>query len=149
MNEYFLTKIKYLKQSAEDGTIKSVIEEYVLNSLSFIEAETRLQTILEEYIAEYDLIKCDNMNIHGVVIDESKSNFFKVKVSFVSEDPDSGKGKAVNEVYLVQSNETKEAFEKIEARFEDSVVNWEIVSVSKTKICDFFPYVEEVVIESE
>ena len=149
MNEYFLTKIKYLKQSAEDGTIKSVIEEYVLNSLSFIEAETRLQTILEEYIAEYDLIKCDKMIIHGVVIDESKSNFFKVKVSFVSEDPDSGKGKAVNEVYLVQSNETKEAFEKIEARFEDSVVNWEIVSVSKTKICDFFPYVEEVVIESE
>jgi hypothetical protein len=149
MNEYFLTKIKYLKQSAEDGTIKSVIEEYVLNSLSFIEAETRLQTILEEYIAEYDLIKCDKMNIHGVVIDESKSNFFKVKVSFVSEDPDSGKGKAVNEVYLVQSNEIKEAFEKIEARFEDSVVNWEIVSVSKTKICDFFPYVEEVVIESE
>ena len=55
---------------------------------------------------------------------------------------------AVNEVYLVQSNETKEAFEKIEARFEDSVVNWEIVSVSKTKICDFFPYVEEVVIEN-
>ena len=84
MNEYFLTKIKYLKQSAEDGTIKSVIEEYVLNSLSFIEAETRLQTILEEYNAEYDLIKCDKMNIHGVVIDESKSNFFKVKVSFVS-----------------------------------------------------------------
>ena len=103
MNEYFLTKIKYLKQSAEDGTIKSVIEEYVLNSLSFIEAETRLQTILEEYIAEYDLIKCDKMNIHGVVIDESKSNFFKVKVSFVSEDPDSGKGKAVNEVYYLLS----------------------------------------------
>ena len=88
------------------------------------------------------------MNIHGVVIDESKSNFFKVKVSFVSEDAE-GKGKAVNEVYLVQANETKEAFEKIEARFEDSVVNWETVSVSKTKICDFFPYVEEVVIESE
>lgn len=149
MNQYFLTKIKYLKQSADDGTIKSSTEEYVLNSLSFIEAETRLQTILEEYIAEYELIKCDKMNIQSVIIDESKSNFFKVKVSFVSEDAEAEKGKPVNEVYLVQANETKEAFEKIETRFEDSVVNWEVLSVSKTKISDFFPYVEERIIESE
>ena len=149
MTEYFLTKIKYLKQDAEDGTIKSVTEEYVLNALSFIEAETRLQIILEEYIAEYDLIKCDKMNIQDVIIDESRSNFFKVKVSYVSADPDSGKEKAINELYLVQADETKEAYNKMEERLQGSIVSWEIPSIAKTKIVDVFPYVEEVVVEKD
>ena len=52
--EWFNAKIKYLKQ-LENGSIAKVSESYLLNALSFTEAEARLQGILEEYISEYQL----------------------------------------------------------------------------------------------
>jgi hypothetical protein len=147
MTDWLTAKIKYLKQSAEDGTIKSVSEVYVFNALSFTEGEARLQGILEEYIPEYNLLKLDKTNFQDVVIDESKDFFYKVKVSYISADPDSGKEATINELYLIQADNTKDALSKMEARLEGSIVNWEIPAISKTKIVDCFPYIEETVIE--
>ena len=80
MSDWFTVKIKYLKQ-LEDGSISSKSESYMLNALSFTEAEARLQGILEEYIAEYNLLGCSKTNIQDVIIDESKQFFYKIKVS--------------------------------------------------------------------
>jgi hypothetical protein len=65
MNTWFQTKIGYLKQ-AENGTIFKKKEVYFLNSLSFTEAEARLQGILEEYIPEYNLESCTKSNVNDI-----------------------------------------------------------------------------------
>ena len=148
MSDWFTVKIKYLKQ-LEDGSISSKSESFMLNALSFTEAEARLQGILEEYIAEYNLLGCSKTNIEDVIIDESKEFFYKIKVSYVSADADSGKEKAITENYIIQSSGLKEAYEKMEVRLQGSIVDWEIPAISKTNIVDVFPYIEETVIEKE
>lgn len=148
MNTWFSCKINYLKQ-AENGSIFKKSEQYMLNALSFTEAEARLQGILEEYIPEYNLATCAKSNINDIVIDESQDFFFKLKVTYVSADADSGKEKKINENYLVQADSIKDAIEKIEVRMEGTVMEWEIASVSKTLVVDVFPYVDEAIVEKE
>jgi|TARA_B110000259_G_scaffold47396_1_gene55237 hypothetical protein len=149
MTDWFTVKIKYLKQSPDDGSITSKSEAYMLNALSFTEAEARLQGILEEYIPEYNLLACAKTNIQDVIIDEAYENFFKVKVSYVSADPDSGKEKKINENYIIQADGLKEAYEKMEVRLQGSIVSWEIPSITKSNVVDVFPYIEETVLENK
>jgi|TARA_B100000795_G_C22800787_1_gene441814 ribosomal protein L23 len=148
MSDWFTVKIKYLKQ-LDNGSITSKSEAYMLQSLSFTEAEARLQGILEEYISEYNLLTVAKTNIQDVIIDEAYEFFFKVKVSYISADPDSGKEKKINENYIIQANGLKEAYEKMEVRLQGSIVDWEIPSISKATIVDVFPYIEETIIEEE
>ena len=147
MTDWFSVKIKYLKQNPEDGSIQSKSESYMLNALSFTEAEARLQGILEEYISEYNLIACAKTNIQDVIIDEAFDYFYKVKVSYISADPDSGKEKKINENYIIQAGGLKDAYEKMEGRLKGSIVDWEIPSITKTTVVDVFPYIEESVVE--
>tara|TARA_R110002096_G_scaffold45503_4_gene122141 strand:- start:62 stop:520 length:459 start_codon:yes stop_codon:yes gene_type:complete len=148
MSDWFTVKIKYLKQD-ESGSISSKSESYMLQALSFTEAEARLQGILEEYISEYNLLTEQKTNIQDVIIDEAHEFFYKIKVCYVSADPDSGKEKAMSENYIIQANGLKEAYEKMEVRLKGSIVDWEIPAISKTNIVDVFPYIEEVVVEKE
>lgn len=148
MSDWFTVKIKYLKQ-LENGSITSKSEAYMLNSLSFTEAEARLQGILEEYIPEYVLLTVAKTNIQDVIIDEAQEFFYKIKVSYISADPDSGKEKKINENYMIQADGLKEAYEKMEVRLQGSIVDWEIPSISKTNIVDVFPYIDEQIVEKE
>ena len=83
---WFTAKIKYLKQDSENGTIKKVSEAYLLNALTHTEAEARLQSILEEFIPEYELLKLDKSNFNQVIIDKSKDYFFKIRIYSIFSD---------------------------------------------------------------
>jgi len=148
MNTWFSVKINYLKQ-AENGSIFKKSEQYMLNALSFTEAEARLQGILEEYIPEYNLATCAKSNINDIIIDESQDFFFKLKVTYVSADADTGKEKKINENYLIQADSIKDAIDKTEERMQGTVMDWEISSISKTNIVDVFPYVDEAIVDSQ
>lgn len=149
MSTWFTAKIRYVKQKPEDGSVFTKTESYMLNSMSFTEAEARLLGILEEYIGDYELLTCAKTRIQDVVIDEAQEFFYKVKVNYISTDPDSGKEKKIAENYVVQANGLKEAYEKMEVRMAGSIVDWEIPSITKTNIIDVFPYVEETVMEKK
>ena len=148
MSDWFTVKIKYLKQ-LDNGSITSKSEAYMLQSLSFTEAEARLQGILEEYISEYNLLTVAKTNIQDVIIDEAQEFFYKIKVSYISADPDSGKEKKINENYMIQADGLKEAYEKMDVRLQGSIVDWEIPSISKSNIVDVFPYIEETILEKK
>jgi len=141
MKNYFQCKIKHLAQ-LEDGSIKKVSKVYLLNALSFIEAETELQRILESSITEYDLASCTKPNIQDVIIDETGDFFFKAKVSYIMFDEDSGKEKRSNETILVQSSNIYKTVEKIKNRMEGTISDWELIGVTKTNIDEVFSLVE-------
>ena len=143
MSDWFTCKIKYLKQNPEDGSVSSKSEVYMLNALSYTEAEGRLQGILEEYIPEYNLLSCVKTKVQDVIIDEAYDYYYKIKVSYISADPDSGKEKKITENYIIQAGNLKNAYAKMEERLKGSIVDWEIPTISKTTVVDVFPYIEE------
>lgn len=148
MDSWFTCKISYLKQ-LENGSIAKKAESYLLNAMSFTEAEARLQGILEEYISDFQLLTCAKTKINSVVIDESKENYFKIKVAYVSFDEDTSKERKINEVFIVQADDLKEAYAKTEERLKGSIVDWEIPSISQVNLMDIFPYEDSAIVDTK
>jgi len=133
--DLFECKINYLAQ-LENGSIARKNEVYCVDAMSFTEAEARLQGELEQYIPEYTVVAMKRSNINDFTIDQSKEKFFKCKISYISNDPDSGKEKKIREYILVQANDFDDATSKIDTRMEGTISDFEIDSISKTPIVD-------------
>lgn len=133
--DLFECKIKYMAQD-ENGAISNKNEVYLVDAMSFTEAEARLQGELESEIPEYTVLAMKRSNVNDFVIDQAKEIFFKCRIAYVSVNPDNGKEKKVKENLLVQANDFDDAAEKVATRMEGSVADFEIDSIAKTPIVD-------------
>ena len=97
------------------------------------------RVILEEIfkaIPEYTVVAMKRSNINAFTIDQAKEKFFKCKISYIANDPDSGKEKKVKEYILVQADDFDDATSKVDTRMEGTISDFEIDSISKTPIVD-------------
>lgn len=64
----------------------------------------------------------------------SSGNFYNVTVKVTTIDEIKGKDKKIREVYLVSAQNTNEAVSKVTDIMKDELFEWEIVSVSISKV---------------
>ena len=138
VNKYFEVKVK-IQKTQEDGTQKKVSEQYVVEAVTFGEAERRITECLKPYIeGEFDVT---DIKIAGYVQiikgDEDADKYFKAKVSFLTMDETTGKEKKTSELYLVQSDTLESAESDVKSLLNDG--NTTISSISETVILDVFP----------
>ena len=137
VNKYFEVKVK-MQKTQEDGTQKKVTEQYVVEAVTFGEAERRITECLKPYIeGEFDVT---DIKIAGYVQivsgDENADKYFKAKVSFLTLDETTGKEKKTSELYLVQSETLESAESDVKTFLNDG--NTTISSISETAILDVF-----------
>lgn len=125
---------------AENGSVIKKTESYLVNALSFTEAEARLQSILEQHVPEYELKSCAKINMTDAVFTEDAERWYKSEIVYTSHDEDSGKEKKIKETFFVACNSIDNVLSILEDRLEGSVVDWETVGVSLTDVLDVFPY---------
>ena len=142
---WFECAVRYDKVM-EDGTNKSVTEKYVIDAVSFSEAEERITEEVSAYIAgEFD-VKNINLTPFSEVIfdkDTGPDKFFKAKVAFIHIDEHTGKKKAYNTIYLVQAPYFHTAVAYVNDFLKSSVSDFKIVSVTKTSYIEVFQYKEK------
>lgn len=146
MSNWFQCKISYLKQ-AENGSIYKKSEIYLVNAMSFTEAEARLLIALEETIPEYNLLSLTKTNVSDIIFEKDAESYYKAKVTYCSVDEDSGKEKKITELYLVAASSVEEANGKVVTRLEGSIVEWSLPSIVLTNIVEVFPYLEDGTLE--
>ena len=135
--QFFNIKVKYLKQ-LEDQSIKKVSELYVLKAYSFTDAEAQITRELESTIPEFNITACNPFNIQDVRLDESKDNFFKVKIAYEDTDIETGKTKKIIENYIIQGNEIWDITNSVSQLLSGSVMDYTIENIQLTKIKDVF-----------
>ena len=138
INKYFEVKVK-LQKTMEDGLQKKVSEQYVVEAVTFGEAERRIAECLKPYIeGEFEVT---DIKIAGYVqiinTNQDADKFFKAKVSFITLDETTGKEKKTSEMYLVQSDTLESAESDVKSFLNDG--NSTISSISETAILDVFP----------
>lgn len=148
MTNWFSAKAKYQKVD-ENGKEKTVSENYLLDAVSFTEAEERINKELEPYISgEFLVVEIKMANFSELIPSENGDRWFKTKVSFISLDEEKGTEKRSNTYLLVQANNVKEAYENVELAFSDTVTDYEIPSVQESNILDVFEYSENDLVET-
>lgn len=151
MNSWHTIKVKYTKQFT-DGTLKRVTEPYLVNSISFTDAEARIHQEVGEFVrGEFMVTSISKTDFADIFHYDDAEVWYKCKVAYVSEDLDSGKEKKVNNNFLVTAHNVKEAYERIEESLKGLMVSYEISVIQTTPIVEIFPYEaidgEEIVAE--
>ena len=141
---WFEAKVKYMKVN-EDGREKKVNEAYLLDAMSYTEAESRIMHEMESVISgDYYISILKKSNITELVPseDENDDRWYKAKVNIIDADEVSGKGKSTAQYYLVAAADTDRALENLKKNLSTFVVPYEIANISDTKFIDVFPYLE-------
>lgn len=140
MHKYFLVKIKYEK-TAEEGKIVKVSESYLVNALSFSEAEAIIIKEMRPFISgEFTVANITPTKVNELFENENGDKWFKCKVNFVTLDEQKGVEKLTPTYMYVQSNALKEARENLVEGMKGSMADYVIASVTETKIIDVIKY---------
>ena len=140
MNTWFECKVKYEKMG-NDGKERMVSEPYLIDAVSFTEAESRIQKELEPYITgDFFLSSVKIANYSELIPNEDGDRWFKCKAAFISLDEEKGIEKRSNTYILVQANNVKEAYDNLTKALSDSISDFEIPSIQESPILDVFKY---------
>ncbi len=140
MHNYFECKVSYEKM-LENGMQKKVTEPYLVDALSFTEAEARIIEEIRPFITgEFTVTDVKRARLSELFFNENGDRYYKVKVYFITQDEKTGAEKKISAQMLAQASDLKEAIAVLEEGMKGTLADYVIASVSETPIMDVFPY---------
>ena len=122
---------------------KKVTELYVVDAMSFTEAEARIMEEMSSYISgEFEVVEIDRCVFKEVFFSDEQmaDRWYKSKLQFVTIDEKTEKEKRATVYYLVQGSTLENARKNIDEVMGKSMIDYIISSVSETKIMDVFEH---------
>ena len=141
MHCWFECKIQYNK-TMENGMEKKVTDPYLVDALSFTEAEARIIEEITPFISgEYTVADIKRAKFSEVFSSEADSDdrWFKAKLNFITLEEKSGKEKKTATHILVQAADFRKAVKKIDENMKGSMADYVIASVQETALIDVYP----------
>ena len=139
-SKYFEVKIQYDKM-LEDGKEKKVTEQYVVEALSFTEAEARITEEMNPYISgEFDVVSEKIAPFNEILISDSLNDdkWFICKVSLITIDEKTSKENKTSQRILVQADTSQTALEYTKKLFDSSMTEFSIDAVKDTPTIEVF-----------
>lgn len=150
-SKFFEVKIQYQK-TLEDGKEKKVTEQYVVEALSFTEAETRIVEEMTHYISgDFDIVSEKIASYNEIFLSDNSTDdkWFVSKVGFITLDEKTAKEKKQTFRYLVQAATSELAMYYTKEMFSHGMSEYSIDSVQDTPTLDVFLYeVKKEVVEN-
>ena len=145
MAQYFETEVSYQKED-ETGALKPVKDLYLVDALSYTEAEARITKEVENTRGGFKL-KITKKNITEVFENQLREDtYWLAKVDYISFDERSLKEKKTTHKMLVQGDQLASAFVALKNKL-GSLNDYEITCFSKTAILEVFHYKSELLSE--
>ena len=140
LTNWFQTNVKYEK-TLENGIQARVTESYLVNAMSFTEAENRTIEEMTPYISgEFEVSAAKKMNISELFYDnaDDADRWYKAKVVFITLDEKTGTEKRTASVMLVQAKDFDSALVNLKTGMKGTMSDWEIHTISESNILDVF-----------
>lgn len=145
MHTWFECKIRYEKVM-ENGMQKKVTEPYLVDALSFTEAEARIIEEMTPFITgEFSVsdIKRANYSELFPSEEESADRWFSCRLEFVTLDEKSGAEKKTKTNVLVQAADLRDAMKKLDEGMKGTMADYNAVCIKETALMDVFPFTEK------
>ena len=144
MSVWFECKVKYVKTDEATGKEKKVTEPYLIDAVSFTDAESRIYKEMETYVlGDFSVSNIKVVNFAELLPNDTGDRWFRVKLVYVSIDEEAGKERKVNSYLMVQANDVREAYDHVTVYMKNSVSDYTIPSISESPIMDIFPFYSE------
>lgn len=140
MHNWFQCNVNFEKM-LENGMQKRVTEPYLVDALSFTEAEARIIEEIRPFISgEFTVSDIKRARLSELFFNENGDRYYQCKVYFITLDEKSGAEKRTSAKMLVQANNLKEAISVLEEGMKGTMADYTLASVSETQIMDVFPF---------
>ena len=137
MHTWFECRIRYEKVM-ENGMQKKVTESYLVDALSFTEAEARIIEEMTPFISgEFTVSDIKRVNYSELFPSDI---WFKCKLSFITLDEKSGAEKRTSTYVLVQASDLGRAKKNLDAGMKGTMAEYQVSSVTEMAIMDVYPY---------
>lgn len=125
----------------DDGREKNVTEVFVVDALSFTEAETKITEEMSAYTSGETFIKAITRAPYSEVLFSDDSNddkWYRVKLAFITLDERTNKEKKTLVTYLFQAVNIDKARSYIKEFMNSSMNDYDVASISETQVLDLF-----------
>ena len=138
MANWFECKVRYDKLQ-ENGAVKKVNEPYLVDALSFTEAEARIIEEQTPFISgDFSVSAVKRTKISEIFWNEDGDRWYLVKVAFITIDERSGVEKRTATLILVQASNFKEALDNFIEGMKGTMADYEVVSITETPLMDVY-----------
>ena len=143
MYNWFECKVRYDK-TQETGVVKTVTEPYLVDAISFTEAEERIVKEMEPFIGGvFSVSDIRRKKFAETILSENGNRYYNARLAFITLDDKSGSEKKTAVNMLVQASSLREAMDIVEGEMAQTMVDYQFMAISETAIMDIFPYSAE------
>ena len=138
MANYFECRAKYDKMQ-ENGKVKKVNEPYLVDALSFTEAESRFIEEITPFISGEFTVTVAKRTKIAEVFNLGAERYYLAKVAFITIDEKIAQEKRSISQILVGAPDFKEAYDNFLDGMKGTMADFELVSLAETPIMDVYP----------
>lgn len=136
---WFECKVRYNKMM-ENGSVKRVTEPYLVDALSFTEAETRIIQKQTPFISgDMTIPAIKKTNIAEIFPDDTADKWWLVKYNLITIDEKTAKERRSPTYVMVQADTQQGATDAFNEGMKGTMADFEIEKVAETKIMDVYP----------
>lgn len=136
---WFECKVRFDKMM-ENGSVKRVTEAYLVDALSFTEAEARIIQEQTPYISgDMTIPAIKKTNIAEIFPDDAADKWWLVKFNTITIDEKTGKERRSPVYVMVQADNQQGATDTFNKGMKGTMADYEIEKVAETKIMDVYP----------
>lgn len=136
---WFECKVRFDKMM-ENGSVKRVTEAYLVDALSFTEAEARIIKQQTPYISgDFTIPAIKRTNIAEIFPDDTADKWWLVKYNTITIDEKTAKERRTPVYVMVQANSQQGATDRFNDGMKGTMADFEIEKVAETKIIDVYP----------
>jgi hypothetical protein len=141
MQTWFESKVKY-KKTLESGSEQMVTENFLLDAVSFTDAETRMIRKMQEMVkgGEFMVVDIKKSKIAEIFSFDDGEWWYKVTVNMVTVDEEAGREKKLRAYYLIMADDINEALKRLDESLSYLLIPYVVTAIAVSTIVDVFPY---------
>lgn len=141
MATWIEVKARYEKRM-DNGVEKFVVEPYLVDAMSCTEAEARVVEELTPFTdGNMSVTACSKTKFAEVFnLDGTEDRFYRAKVNFITIDEKTAAEKKTATFILVRAADFYEGVRNLREGMKGTMADWELESLSETKIVDVYRY---------
>ena len=138
MTQWIETKLRYDKVT-ENGAVKKVTESYLVDAMSFTEAEARIIEEMKSCISgDFTVSAVKKAKIAEIIPSDGGGWWYKLREMFISVNERTGAEKLTPHDFMIEANGVEEAIEIFKSEIH-LMIDYKITGIIETPILDVFP----------
>ncbi len=143
---WYETKVKY-DRMMDNGLLKTTSELYVVDALSFAEAESYVTASMRSFVSgDFKITNIVEASYKEIFFSDEKKDdrWYKAKLQFITIDEETERERRQNMYYLLQADTLACAVRYIDEIMSKTMIDYVIVSVAETAIMDVYEHTTKV-----